>query len=81
METAVEVGTTLLVMGVMAFTVWLRLPRNAERLGRSAWVGIRTPASGASDQAWVDVHRAFLPVAIGAVVVTWLAGPTCSSGS
>jgi hypothetical protein len=68
----------LLVPALMVgYLLWQVEPSRMARIGRNAWVGVRTGATMQSDAAWVAAHEAAWPMArLGArLSLAWMLSP------
>lgn len=56
----------MLIVGMavlVCWSMWQLEPSRMERKGPNAWIGMRSPATVASPQAWAAAHRAAWPAA------------------
>lgn len=52
------IATLIVYAFLPSFMLWVCWPPRMKRLGRNAWVGIRTATTTHSEEAWTSAHRA-----------------------
>lgn len=58
----IVVALALAFAALAVFTLWQARPKRMARLGRNAWIGMRSYATARSDDAWNVAHQAAWPM-------------------